>query len=236
MDSALDLLTKAGRVFIACYVILAEASEINFATGERICDKDVVFTEGYVLSNEMLKTVARRSSADELTVMSGTTRGVLTKAPFEIDLKTVIVIHGQPHAVKRVSQYSGYKLVLIEHLTNQKVFQPEVEVFNCADNIKCFLDKLCLDLKRHYANVIPEELVVLPIAGFTYQDSLRYLYPSNQFAILAQDVAAYKEVGRRSGYLLQDDTYLKAVDLQATVNTLDAKPYIDAFNTSMGRL
>ena len=235
-DSAIKLLFKNRRLFLACYNPVEESTHIDFTTGSRAGYFDIKFGEGCIVRRQELKSFARRSSADELTMMSSRSKFLVLENPkFEVSLKSKIVVHGQPHAIAHIhdSSYANYKVLEIEHLIGENVFQDEVRVFHCSDQMKCYLDKLCCEIKRFYAGVVPADLSVHPVVGFDAASSLRLLFPKNDFAAIV-GIVDYKEVGRLSGYKFADTTSILAKNLVQTSDPA-IQHLVDAFNTLMGR-
>lgn len=240
-DSALKLLLKNRRLFVACYTPVVDETLIDFTTGAINQTMLISFGQGSILTRLELKSFARRSSADNLTMMSSKTAHMVLENPkFAINLKSKFVVNGETYSVSQIhdSLYSKYKLLALEKLAGQDIHQPEVKVFICSDRVRSYLDKLCVSIKEYYSGVIPNDLVVWPVVGFDATSSLRNLFQINTTSTLA-DVVGYTELGRNSGYITQDIAEVITVHLAKNLtqtNKSEVQGFIDTFNMEMGRL
>lgn len=235
-DRALKFLLRDKRLFVACYTPSKSLPSIDFTTGIQSKTNSITFTQGAILSKTEIPSFVK----DRIVTGSNESYLIIEDNKVEIDLATRIVIHGLTYNVKKVfdSFYSKWNLLIVTRATDEQIMSAEVKDLYASDQAKAYLDWLVNEVKILFAGTIPDDLLLWPIAGFSVEESLKYIYPVGG-SVPSSGELYLREVGRLAGYSgtgLIDGAAPKKVTQYAQTNYDSVIPLIEQFNTYMGRL
>lgn len=234
-DRALKILLRNKELFVACYTPVEVQSKIDFSTGVQLRRHNISFLKGAIVSKSEMSSFLK----DEI-VANVNNIYLLVRNSGDITLDSVLFIHGLDYSVNRMftSFYAGWALVMLSRVQGTSILSVEASRLHCSDRVKAYTDKLITDIKTYYNDILPDDLELWPIVGFTLQDSLSYIYPYGKKAEAVGDVA-YKELGRKSGY-----SGLGTIDRQTPklatgyvrTNKPELSSILNSFDQLMGRI
>ena len=222
-------------MFAACYNPVGGA-QVDFATGIQSLTYDIVFTKGAVLSKQDLTALLK----EQVLVDTCKVFLLCERLPEGCAPKSFIILHREVYRVKVINSsfYANWALLSLETAFGTNVINPEVASWRCSDRTRIMLDWLVTAVKNHYGGGVPDTLILWPIAGFNLTDSLQYIYPQGQSAVVVGDVG-YLEIGRKAGYYgvgtVNGLPAGRAANYQQSSDT-ELAAIIAQFNTYMGRL